>query len=254
MQAKEEVIFIIIVVIILLIFFAIMFLVFLTKNNMRKNRLVYENERIRKEFQAVLLKTKLEIQESTLDYVSREIHDNIGQTLTLARLQLNNNDEIQNRETTDNLIGRAISDLRTLSHSLNTNHFKEKGFRDSLALLINQYQKTGRFRIDYKESENGIDLDDEKGLIVFRVIQEVLNNITKHAEATEIRIETDDKNNQSSIQIADNGKGFNLNEGTQNGIGLKNIKDRIELIGGKFSITSALNKGTIVKLTLPHES
>lgn len=108
MYAKEEVIFTIIIVIFILIFIAIMFMVFLVRNNARKNRLVFENERIRKEYEETLMNSRLEIQEHTLNYVSREIHDNVGQMLSLVRLQLNGIESPKDIEDTDQLLEKQL--------------------------------------------------------------------------------------------------------------------------------------------------
>lgn len=253
MQAKEEVIFTIIVVIIVLIFLAIMFLVFLARNNTRKNRLLYENERIKKEFEEAILNTRLEIQEHTLNYVSREIHDNIGQTLSLARLQINSAEPDDEMQVTDELLGKAIADLRALSHSLNTNHIKEQGFKESVESLARQFERTGKYKIVFLNGHEYFTVDDEKGLIIFRVIQEVLNNITKHANASEIQIEMRQSGKKSEIRIADNGKGFDVSKLENGGIGLKNITDRISIVGGNLIITSGIGKGTEVKILLPNE-
>jgi len=252
MQGKEEVIFTIIVVVFLLIFLAIMLLVFLAKNNTRKNRLLFENERIKREYEDALLNTRLEIQEHTLDYVSREIHDNIGQMLSLARIQLNNIESEEYKET-DELLGRAIADLRALSHNLNTNHIKDIGFNEALQNLVEQFGRSGKYHIKLQNEDSQFYIDEEKGLIIFRIIQEVLNNITKHANASEINIQLDTHAEQSEINIIDNGKGFDPAKLNGGGIGLKNMNDRIKLIGGKLNISSVLGKGTHVKILLPHE-
>lgn len=252
MQAKEEVIFTIIVIVIVLVFLAILFLVFLTKNNIRKNRMLFENERIKKEYEQALLNTRLEIQEQTLDYVSHEIHDNIGQTLSLARIQLNNEDNPESLAISDELLGKAITDLRTLSHSLNTNYIKDSGFTEAVRQLAEQFEKTGKYKVYFNEKDH-FDFDDEKGLILFRVIQEILNNIAKHAAATEISLNLDKVADGFEITVSDNGRGFDAAGIKSEGIGLRNIRDRIKLINGNLDIKSEIGKGTAVKINLPHE-
>lgn len=252
MQAKEEVIFTIIVIVIVLVFLAILFLVFLTKNNIRKNRMLFENERIKKEYEQALLNTRLEIQEQTLDYVSHEIHDNIGQTLSLARIQLNNEDNPESLAISDELLGKAITDLRTLSHSLNTNYIKDSGFTEAVRQLAEQFEKTGKYKVYFNENDH-FDFDDEKGLILFRVIQEILNNIAKHAAATEISLNLNKAPDGFEITVSDNGRGFDAAGIKSEGIGLRNIRDRIKLINGNLDIKSEIGKGTAVKINLPYE-
>ncbi|MCO5286651.1 MAG: sensor histidine kinase [Chitinophagaceae bacterium] len=254
MYAKEEVIFTIIIVIFILIFIAIMFMVFLVRNNARKNRLVFENERIRKEYEETLMNSRLEIQEHTLNYVSREIHDNVGQMLSLVRLQLNGIESPKDIEDTDQLLEKAIADLRQLSHTLNTNHIKEKGFAPSVAELLKQFERSGKFKTVFINSEEPFHLSDDNGLIIFRVVQELLNNISKHAAASEIRIELRKKPTYQEVIISDNGKGFDTKAASSGGIGLRNISDRVEIMGGNLTINSEISKGTTVNIRIPHDT
>ncbi len=254
MYAKEEVIFTIIIVIFILIFIAIMFMVFLVRNNARKNRLVFENERIRKEYEETLMNSRLEIQEHTLNYVSREIHDNVGQMLSLVRLQLNGIESPKDIEDTDQLLEKAIADLRQLSHTLNTNHIKEKGFAPSVAELLKQFERSGKFKTVFINSEEPFHLSDDNGLIIFRVVQELLNNISKHAAASEIRIELRKKPAYQEVIISDNGKGFDTKATSSGGIGLRNISDRVEIMGGNLTINSEISKGTTVNIRIPHDT
>lgn len=259
MQAKEEVIFTIIVVILALVFLAIFFLVFLTRNNARKNRMLFENERIRKEFEKTLLHTQLEIQEQTLSHVSREIHDNIGQTLSLVRLQLNMPDaaieRVQEKENNmheaDELLGKAIQDLRALSHSLNTNMVAEKGFVASVEDLLRQLERAGRYQTQLVLPDEHFDMDDDRGIILFRMVQEILNNIVKHAQAKNIRITLRQDDDLSSVVIVDDGRGFDPQEetGSGKGMGLAGIRERAGVLGGRLEIDSRTGEGTAMTIT-----
>lgn len=252
MRANEEVVFTIIIVITILIFLAIMFLVALARHNQRRNKLLIENQNIKKDFEQTLLNTKLEIQEQTLTHISREIHDNIGQVLSLARLQLNSlstSGQENDIEYTDNLLEKAITDLRGLSHSLNTNSIKENGFAASVIKVLQQFEKTGKFKTSFID-DSSFYISDDQGIILFRIIQEVLNNIVKHADATEIIIRIEKRNNQTVINIIDNGKGFDVENmhSSGNGIGIRNIKERAKIIGAKLSVISQQNNGTTVTI------
>ena len=255
MQANEEVIFTIIIIVIVLVFLGILFLAMLSRNNTRKNRLLFENAKIKKDFEDTLLNTRLEIQEQTLDHISREIHDNIGQSLSLVRLQLNTLSEQPNEEEisyTDELLGKAITDLRSLSHSLNTNSIKQKGFTESVAQALGQLEKTKKFKISLDAGDNEFSISDDHGLILFRVIQEVLNNIVKHANATEIAVKMTSHAEKRTISITDNGCGFDtaIADKAGAGIGLKNISERSKIIGAKLSLMSRIGIGTTVLITL----
>lgn len=254
MQANEEVIFTIIVVVVVLIFLAILFLVILTRHNQHRNSLLSENEQIKKEFEKTLLNTQLEIQEQTLSHVSQEIHDNIGQVLSIVRLQINTlsvdnlNQEV---EYTDQLLEKAITDLRALSHNLNTNSIKEKGFIEAVKQVLSQFENTGKFKTSLEE-EAQFEINDDQGIILFRIIQELLNNIVKHARASQIIIRIRRENDQFSISVIDNGCGFNTENilsKSGGGIGLQNISDRAKVIGAKISLFSQPQKGTTISIT-----
>ena len=252
MRANEEVVFTIIVVIIILVFLAIMFLVALARHNQRRNKLLYENQKIKKDFEQTLLSTQLEIQEQTLTHISREIHDNIGQVLSLARLQLHSlstNGQDDDIEYTDNLLEKAITDLRGLSHSLNTNSIKENGFSASVIKVLAQFEKTGKFKTSFFDESN-FSVSDDHGIILFRIIQEVLSNVVKHADATEIIIRIEKMGDRTTINIIDNGKGFDLEnlKSAESGIGIRNITDRAMIIGAKLSLISQQNIGTTVRI------
>lgn len=252
MRANEEVVFTIIVVIIILVFLAIMFLVALTRHNQRRNKLLYENQKIKKDFEQTLLNTQLEIQEQTLTHISREIHDNIGQVLSLARLQLHTlsvNPSPEDIDYTDNLLEKAITDLRGLSHSLNTNSLKEYGFAASVKKVLEQFEHTGKFKTSFYD-ETDFTISDDQGIILFRIIQEILNNIVKHAQATEITIRIEKPEEHTIISIADNGKGFNTAklQSADSGLGIRNITERALIIGAKISLISQENHGTTVRI------
>ncbi|MEO6134674.1 MAG: ATP-binding protein [Ginsengibacter sp.] len=255
MQQKEEIIFAIIVIVIVLVFLGILFLVMLGRHNLRKNFLLHENDRIKKEFEKTLLDTQLEIQEQTLNHVSREIHDNIGQILSLVRLQMNSMSSSPTEEeiaNTDELLGKAIVDLRALSHSLNTNNIHENGFVESIKQVLSQFEKTGKFTTQFIVKDDDFIIPDDHGIILFRIVQEVLNNIVKHAEATTISISIEKNDGHSEIKIIDNGKGFDTGIIDRNGggIGLKNMTDRAKVIGAKLSVNSQTQTGTTVTITL----
>ena len=253
MRANKEVVFTIIVVVIILVFLAIMFLVTIARHNQRRNKLLFENQEIKKDFEQTLLNTQLEIQEQTLTHISREIHDNIGQVLSLARLQLHSLSSIGQEveiEYTDNLLEKAITDLRGLSHSLNTNSIKDNGFSASVKKVLEQFEKTGKFKTTFKDETN-FSISDDHGIILFRIIQEVLNNIVKHANATEITIRIEKMQKHTTINIIDNGKGFDIKnlKSAESGIGIRNITERAIIIGAKLSVLSQLNNGTTVRIT-----
>ena len=229
----------------------LMILVFYFLRRQRKNRM--EKEDMRNRFEQTLLNTQLEIQEHTFNYISQEIHDNIGQILSLVRINMNVLSEKfgeDNFDTTDELLGKAIRDLRNLSHNLNSNRLKEIGIVEGLRSLIIQLDKTEKYTTEFISPENALSfMNNDHCLILYRMVQEVIHNILKHANATHIILEIKPKGNISYfVTITDNGKGFDMKalQGQNTGIGLQNIFSRAKLINATVKVNSKKGEGTSI--------
>ncbi len=228
----------------------------------RQNKMLTEKEEMKNTFQKTLLQSQLEIQEQTLKNISQEIHDNVGQVLTLAKLNLATTTVAEEAasekiKTSQRLIGKAIQDLRDLSRSLNTDYVEEMGFVRSVEYELELLQKTGTIATELNIEGTIIKFDKQKELILFRIVQETIHNIMKHAEAKKISAAIDFSNEAVTIIVKDNGKGFDLtplNDDSNNtfGLGLRNMNNRATLIGAKFSIESIPGTGTEVYLQLPN--
>jgi signal transduction histidine kinase len=229
----------------------LMILVFFFLRRQRKNKM--EKEDMRNRFEQTLLNTQLEIQEHTFNYISQEIHDNIGQILSLVRINMNVLSEKFGEihfDTTDELLGKAIRDLRNLSHNLNSNRLKEIGIVEGLRSLIIQLDKTDKYTTEFSAPENALTfMNNDHCLILYRMVQEVIHNILKHANATNIILEIKPKGNISYfVTITDNGKGFDMKtlQGQNTGIGLQNIFSRAKLINATVKVISKEGEGTSI--------
>lgn len=206
-------------------------------------------------FQQEVLNTQIEIQEQTFEHISREIHDNIGATLTLAKLNLYHNIPLNSKneklKDANNLISQALQDLRELSHSLNTSKIEELGLMAVLKREAELFEKRTAIRIDIVVAGEFPDLGAKKELILFRIIQEALTNIVKYAKATLICIRFERAEHILLLTVDDDGIGFD----TKNNIvgnGLTNIKCRCKILNASFDILSRKNKGTRLIITLPY--
>lgn len=235
----------------------LLLLVFVFLRRQRKNK--EEKEEMRNRFEQTLLKTQLEIQEQTFAFISEEIHDNIGQVLSLVRLNLNTFEEPISEDKinqTDELLGKAIKDLRELSHNLQNNRIHDIGIVESVRQLLLSLEKTGKYKVHFQSDDHFHILDPKTDIIIFRMVQEIINNIIKHANATTIEVSILTNKDLSLIQIKDNGIGFNENFLlTENqGIGLHNIANRAKMLNGQLDIKSAPGYGTTITLTLKAKS
>lgn len=222
--------------------------------------MILKEQKARHDYEQNLLRTQLEIQEQTLKTISQEIHDNIGQVLSLAKLNLNTMDTTNHEQLREkiadskNLVSKAIQDLRDLSKSMNTDNIEAIGLVRAIEYELEMIRKNG-FTTELNVEGNVIRLEPQKELIMFRIIQETFNNIMKHAEANRIGVKIT-YNESLKISICDNGKGFDLsplNEDTTTspGLGIRNMHNRAKLIGADFSMSSTTGHGTVVWLTVP---
>lgn len=209
-------------------------------------------------FNEELLKSKLAIKEETLTTISQEIHDNVGQTLSLAKLQLNILEHhVPNAAVLPELketLGRAMTDLRNLAKNLNTENIQLASLPESIGRQVQQIARAGIADISLTVDGAEQPINDHKKLILFRIMQESLQNIIKHASATCIRISFGYRPTGLDITISDNGIGFDTGSMEANGgLGLRNIMQRAALIGGTARISSTPHHGTNILITTPYE-
>lgn len=245
-------------------FFVLVSAFFLIFNQYQRKRHIHLQEKkiLESQFSQTLLQSQLEIQEQTFKNISQEIHDNIGQALTLAKLNLNTmpaaSEEQQEKiKTTKELVSKAIVDLRDLSRSLNTDYIVDAGLQNAIQYELGLISKSSSIATHLQSAGEPYRMDKQKELILFRIVQEVLNNIIKHAAATTIHTEIAYLPGKLELTITDNGKGFALPDQQQEndqGLGLRNMHNRAKLIGASLSLSSTPGNGTTVKIELPNEA
>lgn len=251
-----------IVATLLFLLFAVFAIAFILIHQKRKQQHIHEKQTLQSQYNQTLLQSQLEIQEQTLQTISQEIHDNIGQILSLTKLNLGLMDiekpeQLQEKiEYSKQLVAKAIQDLRDLSKSLNTDYVSAMGLVEAINYELEIIHKSGAYTTTCQTEGAPVKLEAQKELIIFRIIQEVLNNIIKHAKASTILILISYEPEALSITVNDNGTGFDLtplNAGENNkfGLGLRNMYKRAQLIGAQFSITSTPGAGTTTTLVLP---
>lgn len=226
----------------------------------RYYRHLREKEQLKTQFSQELLQAQLEIQEQTLKNIAQEIHDNIGQELSLAKLNLNTMDVLKPTElehkidASKNLVSKAIQELRDLSRGMNMDMIADMGLYTAIEHELEVTGKTGGYKTRFDVQGELPRLEPQKELIIFRIVQESLHNIIKHAEASSILVSVKNADGTMELCINDDGKGFNpaAVEGIKGaGMGLRNMPNRARLINAGFSLESEPGKGTEIKLTLP---
>lgn len=245
----------------LFVFIFIFFVFFYSRVMERQNSMLLKEQKLRNEYEETILQTQLEIQEQTLKTISEEIHDNIGQALSLAKLKLNtlkyDQPDLLVEKINDSreLVSKAIRDLRDLSRSLNTDSIASMGLVRAIELELELFRKSGFQTTLYTEGEVR-KMEPQQELILFRIVQESLNNIIKHADAKIIRVTALYTATELDLQVEDDGKGadpeqLDMDGNSYKSLGLRNMSNRAGMIGGTFSINSVPGNGTIIKLSIP---
>ena len=255
-QSTQGIIILIAGITILLLLFISFIITIVYKYQQKQNIYYKEIESLKISYENNLLQSQLEIQEQTFQNISREIHDNIGQKLTLAKLYLNTLDSADtdiNRlqvNNSVNIIGEAINDLSDLSHSMSSEIILHNGLIKALEFEAAQLTKSGIYKICFSATGHPVFMDTNTELMLFRIVQEVLNNIVKHADASDIDINLHYTDALLIIEIKDNGKGFYTGK-TWPGTGLQNIKKRTHILKGICNIESNIGVGTQIKIEIP---
>lgn len=242
-------------VFLLLVFFIVITLA------VRYRRRRKENEEMRTAFSEQLLKSQVEIQEQTLQHISRELHDNIGQAASLIKINLTTV-QIENTEAAlakiDNskqLLRQLITDIKLLSTSLNGDKISKTGLFKALQNEADKINKTGVFTATFIQHDDVPPVNEEKAIIIYRMIQEILNNALKHSEAKIISINAYYRKNTFILTVNDNGKGFNVNEKladmNDTGSGLLNLQKRAAVINGSVVFKSEPGTGTETTIIIP---
>jgi len=244
-----------IIISLLLISLVVLFCIILIKLYIEKikkyNAQIYENEI---NFQKTLNASIVETQEQLLDSISRDLHDDAGQQLTVINFQIENlkfdfpNCE-NNLEPISNSVLKLSQSLRQISHSLNSNWLEKNGLIDAIKQEVTRIKKSDRISISYKSDNKTKNFKNEEQIVLFRIFQETINNILKHSRATAIEIEVV-FNPKFLLKIQDNGIGFDVDlvSNSNHSIGIQNCIKRAEVINYIFEIQSIKNEGTTITL------
>jgi len=206
------------------------------------------------------LLAQLQIKEQALKNISQELHDNIGNVLTLVKLHLGSirisNDAPAAGKIHQSiaLLDRALKDLRDLSRAVQPDHIDKAGLAVALQKDLELIRKSGLISASLKVEGTEIRLGIAREIVIYRMLQEALSNILKHANATAIVVDLLYLQKNIVIIIKDNGKGFNSNiigRGNHNGAGLNNLFSRAQLIGGAIHIDTAPGCGTTICFSMP---
>jgi PAS domain S-box-containing protein len=210
--------------------------------------------------QKLIAQAVVNAQEKERAEIGKELHDNVNQILSTAKLYLelaqtddDSRLDLINRST--NNISDAINEIRTISRSLVPPSVGDLGLVDSIQDLVENIKATKKLHVEFYYT-GSIDslLDEKRKLMLFRIIQEQVNNVLKHASANNLVIEliADNEGHVVDLTISDDGNGFELDKvRLKKGVGLSNIASRAQLFNGSVHIVTALGQGCKLKINVP---
>jgi signal transduction histidine kinase len=228
-----------------------MLLFFVSSYQKRLLRNKADVEKMKVRHQLDLFQSSIDAMEDERRRVSRDLHDEIGAALSVLRLQVGqmNVDKDFNTENAQNLIvgskqliDNTIENVRRISNDMLPSGLEEFGLKYAIEMLCDKVESASKLVINL--NINDLErLDNRLELSLYRILQELLNNTLKHANAKEVNINFNTDNQKLTITYQDNGQGFDLENLSKRGLGLKNIESRVSMIHGKLEYMIDLEKG-----------
>jgi len=229
----------------------------------RQHRAEQDLARMKDLYDQELLKSQLEIQENTMRNLSQELHDNIGQLLSVTKLSLavlpipKDHESYESVQTAREMLNKAILDLSALTKSLHSDRISQVGLVESIRYEVETIKRTGLVNIDMAANTSEVPFSEQKEVFLFRIFQEIVNNILKHSQATLVKVDLNyDVGKNFILRIEDNGVGFDVEEmkastSSSKGVGLRSLFSRAKLIGAEMDMKSESGKGVQVTVELP---
>lgn len=239
---QKQIIFLIVILVVLCLAFVTGFFYFRIK---------------RKEFiKQKLIEAVIETESSERKRIARDLHDGLGPVLSAinhyfqAYIDAIDADKLFIQNKTQQVISGAIDEVSRISHNISPYILENHGLNIALNNFLSPLIHSSKIKIEYT-SDIFERFDLNKELTIYRCITELLNNTMKHAEASKITLDIKNRENVMFISYTDNGKGFEPGPGKKEGMGLYNIKNRVETFGGRLAIESPLKKGIRVNIEIP---
>lgn len=210
-----------------------------------------EVNQIKQDQQEEILRNTIQAQEKERKRIAQDLHDEVGAMLSVVKLNVSRIERKSEEEQakalageTKNYLDDVITQVRRISRALLPPSLEKLGLFFALEELANWVNKSDEIKIECWKGGEQFRFDSKEELSIFRVVQELMNNAIKHSGASLVKVNVRFVNSTMAVSLSDNGKGFNLEEMTSTGLGLKNLESRTELVGARFKMKSVEGKGT----------
>jgi len=228
-----------------IVFFTLLVILFVLFFYFQKKKTQFLIDKMESElyFQSELVKTRVEIKDQTLSEISKELHDNIGQILSVAIMQVNllssNKNLVNNGDFNElkEVLAKAINEIRILSRIINRENLIEINFIDAIQLDFERIKKLKKIKCIFNLEGDFPLINKEHELIIYRIFQEAIHNSLVHSRSETIEMNIICHKDKFVSKLKDYGVGFDLNS-TSEGLGLNNMRLRAKLIGANLSIVS----------------
>jgi signal transduction histidine kinase len=214
------------------------------------------------EKQAEQIKTMVATQENERDRLSRDLHDDVGTRLSAIKLYISSlgkkleenqvNEARLMAASSARLIDETMSDVRKMLLNLSPQVLDEFGYTTAVEVLVGKINETRMLNFDLVMFGLKRGLPKHHELVLYRITQELINNVLKHAAASRVSLQVGHRDEKIILMMEDNGKGFDIHA-HKNGYGLKNLEARTQLLKGHMEIDSQPGKGTCVLIEIPYK-
>ncbi len=207
----------------------------------------------------------LRVQEAERGRLSRELHDGIGQSLTALKLQLGLAQQAASDPALASLLGeirdlsdRCLQEVRQISHLIRPQMLDALGLVPTLRWLARSFGQNAGIAVGFVEAGQADPADPDAETLVFRVAQEALTNVAKHSGAAAAELRLGHEPGRLVLEVRDSGRGFDAaaalgRADEDGGFGLRGMRDRVQLLGGRFTISSRPGEGSLVRVEVPLE-
>ncbi|NND34135.1 MAG: sensor histidine kinase [Saprospiraceae bacterium] len=229
----------------------------------RQHRVIQEQKinNLEKEKKILSMASMIDGQESERIRIAKDLHDGIGGLLTSVRTQIKRIEkevsilsEFDLYKKTNQLIDEAATEVRRISQNLMPSVLRLEGLEVALEDLCTRLREVHDLKVDSHFDFRELNISETQQTFIYRIFQELTNNIVKHANATEVLMQVNNYGDHLNMIIEDNGQGFAFDKlEPQGGLGLKSIQSRVDFLSGEMEISTAAGDGTSISINIPLE-
>ena len=241
---------------------------FVVRNVKQKHRLKelevdvknQEIDNLLKDQEAKSYASLLEGQNYERERIAQDLHDRLGGTLSAVKVHFSLMDEKiqlikqENKDLFDkvnSMLNEAVQDVRRISHDLSSGRLAKLGLRGALKDLAAIISSAKNIEVEFYMDESLPDFDKKKEQSIYAIVQELVSNMLKHANATGVEIQLNKQDDQLNLLFEDNGVGFDMQNHSYTGLGISGLSKRVEALDGTINFDSVVGRGTIVIINIP---